>query len=162
MPSELFICLAPPFLFLLSLSLFYFYLTPMEPPPLEFLWEHCCSSERPMNLNILSACMSVHAKPLQCCKILWDPMDCSAPGSSVHGINQATIPEWVVVSSSRGSSPPRDACHMPPTLAGGFLITSAIWEHIGHYYEHGVLLFYNKKLLDLFLILKDIITSIVQ
>ena len=88
-------------------------------------------------------------------------MDCSAPGSSVHGINQARIPKWVVVSSSRASSPPRDASHMAPTLAGVFFITSATWDHIGHYYEHGVLLFYNKKLLDLFLILKDI-TSIVQ
>ena len=32
------------------------------------------------------------------------PMDCSIPGSSVHGISQARIPEWVAISSSRGSS----------------------------------------------------------
>ena len=37
-----------------------------------------------------------------------DPMDCSLPGSSVHGILQARILEWVVVSSSRGSSWPKD------------------------------------------------------
>ena len=37
-----------------------------------------------------------------------DPMDCSPPGSSVHGISQARILEWVAVSSSRGPSPPRD------------------------------------------------------
>ena len=39
---------------------------------------------------------------------LCDPMDCSVPGSSVHGILQARILEWVAISSSRGSSRPRD------------------------------------------------------
>ena len=37
-----------------------------------------------------------------------DPMDCSPPGSSAHGILQARILEWVAISSSRGSSWPRD------------------------------------------------------
>ena len=36
------------------------------------------------------------------------PMDCSSPGSSVHGIFQARVLEWVVISFSRGSSQPRD------------------------------------------------------
>ena len=35
---------------------------------------------------------------------LGDPMDCSLPGSSVHGISQARILEWIAVSFSRGSS----------------------------------------------------------
>ena len=39
-------------------------------------------------------------------------MDCSPPGSSVHGILQARILEWVPISSSRGSSPPRDRTHI--------------------------------------------------
>jgi len=39
---------------------------------------------------------------------LWDPMDCSPPGSSVHGILQARILAWVAISSSRGFSLPRD------------------------------------------------------
>ena len=39
---------------------------------------------------------------------LCNPMDCNPPGSSVHGILQARILDWVVVSSSRGSSWPRD------------------------------------------------------
>ena len=39
---------------------------------------------------------------------LCDPRDCSPPGSSVHGILQARILEWVAVSFSRGSSWPRD------------------------------------------------------
>ena len=40
----------------------------------------------------------------QLCLTLCDPMDCSPPGSSVHGILQARIVEWVAISSSRGSS----------------------------------------------------------
>ena len=44
----------------------------------------------------------------QSCPTLWDPRDCSPPGSSVHGILQARILEWVAISFSRGSSQPRD------------------------------------------------------
>ena len=39
---------------------------------------------------------------------LCNPMDCSPPGSSVHGISQARTLEWAAISSSRGSSPSRD------------------------------------------------------
>ena len=46
-------------------------------------------------------------KLLQSCLTLCDPMDHSLPGSSVHGILQARILEWVVMPSSRGSSLPR-------------------------------------------------------
>ena len=42
------------------------------------------------------------------CPTLCDPMDCSPPGFSVHGISQARILELVAVSFSRGSSQPRD------------------------------------------------------
>ena len=48
----------------------------------------------------------------QLCPALCDPMDCSLPGSSVHGISQARILEWVAVSFSRGSSQPRDQIHV--------------------------------------------------
>ena len=41
------------------------------------------------------------------CLTLCDPMDCSPPGYSVRGISQARILEWIAISSSRGSSPPR-------------------------------------------------------
>ena len=44
----------------------------------------------------------------QSCPTLWDLMDCSPPGSSVHGILQARVLEWVAIPSSRGSSWPRD------------------------------------------------------
>ena len=44
----------------------------------------------------------------QSCLTLCDPMDCSPPGFSVRGISQARILEWVAISFSRESSPPRD------------------------------------------------------
>ena len=44
----------------------------------------------------------------QSCPTLCDPMDCSPPGSSVHGILQARILEWAAISFSSGSSQPRD------------------------------------------------------
>ena len=44
----------------------------------------------------------------QSCPTLCDPVDCSLPGSSVHGILQTRILEWVAISFSRGSSRPRD------------------------------------------------------
>ena len=42
------------------------------------------------------------------CLTLCGIMDCSLPGSSIHGIFQAQILEWVAISFSRGSSRPRD------------------------------------------------------
>ena len=50
---------------------------------------------------------------------LCDPMDCSPPGSSVPGILQARILEWVTTPSSRGSPQPRDQTQVS-CLAGGF------------------------------------------
>ena len=45
---------------------------------------------------------------VQSCPTLCDPIDCCLPGSSVHGIFQARVLEWVAISFSRGSSQPRD------------------------------------------------------
>ena len=66
----------------------------------------------------------------QSCPTLCNPMDYSPPGSSVHGILQARILEWVAIPFSRGSSPPRDRtqCLMFSTLAGRFFTTGATWE----------------------------------
>ena len=47
-------------------------------------------------------------KSLQLCPTLCHPIDCNPPGSSVHGILQVRILEWVAVPSSRASSGPRD------------------------------------------------------
>ena len=57
-------------------------------------------------------------------------MDCSPPGSSVHGILQARILEWVVVPSSRGSSQPGTEPASLKSLASAdrFFTTITIWE----------------------------------
>ena len=52
------------------------------------------------------------AKSLQSYLTLCDPMDCSPPGSSVHGILQTRILKWVAVPFSRGSSQPKDGTHV--------------------------------------------------
>ena len=49
-------------------------------------------------------------------------MDCSPPGSSVHGISQARLLEWVAISFSRESSQAKDQTHSP-ALVGRFYIT---------------------------------------
>ena len=60
----------------------------------------------------------------QSCQALCDPIDCSPPSSSVHGILRARILECIVISSSRASSRPRDPTASPvfPTSAGRFFI----------------------------------------
>ena len=49
-----------------------------------------------------------HVKLLSHVWLFCDPMDCNLPGSSVYGILQARVPEWVAISFSRGSSWPRE------------------------------------------------------
>ena len=71
--------------------------------------------------------MCLCAKLLQSCPTLCNPMDCSLPGSCVHGILQARIQEWVAMFSSRGSLPdpgikPKSLLSL--ALAGGFFT----WE----------------------------------
>ena len=48
----------------------------------------------------------------QLCLILWDPIDCSPPGYSVHGISKAKILKWHAISFFRGSSQPRNQAHV--------------------------------------------------
>ena len=58
----------------------------------------------------ISVCM--RAQSLHSCLNLCDAMDCSPPSSAVPGILQATILEWIAMSSSRGSSQSRDRSHL--------------------------------------------------
>ena len=53
----------------------------------------------------------VKVKVVQSCLTLYDPMDCSLPGSSVHGNLQARVLVRETIPFSRGSSPPRDQTH---------------------------------------------------
>ena len=67
----------------------------------------------------------------QSCPTLCYPMDCSSPGSFVHGISQARILEWVAVPSSRGIFPTQGSNLSLlglPALAGRFFTPSATWE----------------------------------
>ena len=61
------------------------------------------------------------------CLTLCNPMDCSPPGSSVHGILPAGILELVAMPSSKGSSLPQDWTHIS-CIVGGFFAHWATWE----------------------------------
>ena len=63
----------------------------------------------------------------QLCPTLCDPMNCSLPGFSVHGIFQTRILEWVAISFSRGSSQPRDQIQIS-CIAGRLLTGWAMRE----------------------------------
>ena len=67
----------------------------------------------------------MHAKSLQSCPTLCNPMDCSLLGSSVHRILQAGILKWVAMPSSRGLSQPRDQTCLScgSCIAGEFFTT---------------------------------------
>ena len=60
----------------------------------------------------------------QSCPTLCDPMDCSLPCSSVHGIFQARVLEWVTISLSRGSSRPRDRTWVSRVVGRCFTISA--------------------------------------
>ena len=60
--------------------------------------------ESPLDCKEIKSVIPAAAKSLQLCPTLCDPIDVSLPGSSVLGILQARILEWVVISSLRGSS----------------------------------------------------------
>ena len=93
---------------------------------MQFHPSYCLVGASPLPLNVVClfffffwwnptfSCQSLFSKyeseseVAQSCLTLCDPMGCSLPGSSVHGIFQARILEWVAISFSRGSSQPRD------------------------------------------------------
>ena len=79
--------------------------TPAIPDPSLPPWARC-----------VRVCM--HAESLQSRPALCDPMDCSLPGSSAHGLLQARTLEWVAMPSSRGSPRPRD--HQPANMPRRF------------------------------------------
>ena len=73
------------------------------------------------NSGLLSSCLccAVLCLVAQSCPTLCDAIDCSLPGSSIHGTFQARILEWVAMSSSGGSSQPGDWTQVSH-IAGGF------------------------------------------
>ena len=67
-------------------------------------------------------------------QLFWDLMDCCLPVSTVHGILQTTILEWVTISFSRGFSWPRDQTHISCISYSGRQIVYhwATWEALSH------------------------------
>ena len=74
----------------------------------------------------------------QSCPTLWDPKDLSPPGSSVHGIFLARILKLVAISSSRGSSRPRDWTCISGTssISRWILYNWTAWEPYTHTHTH--------------------------
>ena len=84
--------------------------------------------------------MKGESEVAQSCPTLCDPMDCSLWGSSVHGIFQAIVLEWIAISFSRGSSQTRDWIQVsrivdtllsePPGKPHLFICLLAIWMYL--------------------------------
>ena len=66
-----------------------------------------------------SVCQLSHFSRVGLC----DPMDCSPPGSSVHGIIQARMLQWVAISYSMGNAEIKPPSSVSPALAGEFFTT---------------------------------------
>ena len=88
---------------------------------------YCIYSNKEIKVDLVgdrfgwSVSMKVKVKSLSRVR-LCDPMDCSLPGSSVHGIFQAIELEWVGISFSRGSSQPRDRTRVSHIVGRCFTI----------------------------------------
>ena len=76
----------------------------------------------PVGVMTLTSLKLSEVKAAQSCPTLCNPMDFSLPGSSVHGILQARILEWVAIAFSRGSSQPRDWTPVSHTAGRFFTI----------------------------------------
>ena len=80
----------------------------------------------------------MEAKVTRVCLTLCDPMDCSSPGSSVHGILQARILEWVAIPFSRDSSQPSVEPSSPTLQADSLPSASPGRLEIGNTSKYGV------------------------
>ena len=98
----------------------------------------------------------------QLCLTLCDSIDCSLPGSSVHGIFQAIVLEWIAISFSRGFSQPRARTWVSCIVDRGFTIWAtrevSVWYHISsieellifHFLKY-ILYFHNCAIFSLLL-----------
>ena len=128
------------------------------------VWPHrwqptrlCCPWDSPgkntgVGCHFLLQCMKVKSESevAQSCPTLHDPMDCSLPGSSVHGIFQARVLEWVAIAFSEycaRNHNDRETC----TLVTVVFLLNCVWN------EFATLLF---TLLDCRLNLKDLLWNL--
>ena len=98
--------------------------TVREQCPASTTREKPMQQQRPSKAKDIKTDFQNHS-PVNIC----DPVDCSPPGSSVHGILQARTLEWVAMPFSRGSSQLRDRTRVLTSLAlaGRFFTTSTTW-----------------------------------
>ena len=93
-------------------------------------WTVWISLQWEVHLTGRSSPAFLYAELLQLCWTLCNPMDCSPPGSSVHGILPARLLEWVAMPSSRGSSWPRDwTCVSYSSCIGRWVLSHS--HHLG-------------------------------
>ena len=93
-------------------------------------------------------CASNHLKwseGAQSCPTLCDPMDCSLPHSSIHGIFQARTLEWVAIYFSRGSSQPRDRTLVSSIVGRCFTIWATTEIHLRSLLKYRLLCFTWKE-----------------
>ena len=76
--------------------------------------------------------MKVKVLVIKSCPTLCDPMDCRPPGSSVHGVLQARMMEWVAISFSRGSFQPKDQTRVS-CITGKFFTIWATRESLEYW-----------------------------
>ena len=88
-------------------------------------------SPLPSTMALNEAIFILKVLVIQLRPTLCDPMDCSPPGFSVHGVLQARILEWVAISFSRGSSQPSDQTCIPASLFSNDLALHIRWTNIG-------------------------------
>ena len=93
-----------------------------------------------MIFSIFTKLDSHWSEVAQSCLTLCDPMGCSLPGSSVHGIFQAIVLEWIAISFSRGSSQPRVRTQVSRIVDTRFTVWATRKVHYyclipGHFYH---------------------------
>ena len=110
------------------------------------IWFSYCFTFSPILLlfDMRRSYIFMRAKPLQLCLTLCHPMNCSLSGSSVHGILQARILNWVLcppleIFPTQGSHP----ILMSFALASRFFTTSAIWEAPTYIHKSTQMLIYE-------------------
>ena len=99
------------------------------PLPHSSQYKGLTSLNKMFSLSDLNSNLYVLVLVTPSCLTLCDPMDCSLPGSSVHGILRVSILEWVAIAFSGGSSRPRDWASIS-CVAGRFF---TIWFVLCHF-----------------------------
>ena len=89
----------------------------------------------PLLLTIIFTSQVVVVESLSCVQLFCDPMDCSPPGTTAHGISHARTLEWVTISSFRGSSQPRyRTCISCGSYIGRWILHRGVtWEALEVY-----------------------------